>query len=410
MLPHTKLGQQRADGGLRRIFADLHLHIGQTSAGEPVKISASRRLTFREIAHEAAVRKGISLLGVIDAHVPGVQHDIMNLLDAGEMAEAPGGGIRFGDTTIVLGSEIEVYDAGTGGPAHHLIFLPRLADMQDFTSWLERHMRNVNLSSQRIYVSARELQAEVKGRGGLFIPAHIFTPHKSLLGSATERIADVLEPSLIDAVELGLSADSRMAGWIEALDYCPFLTNSDAHSLSRIGREYNAMLMAEPSFEELCLVLQGSRGRRMLANYGLDPRLGKYHRTWCKACGQIADGKSAAHERCEKCGSPRLVRGVMDRIEQLAAIAGRTEAYLAPERPPYLYQVPLEFMPGVGPVTLEKLLGRFGTEMDILHHAPLDELSAVAGAQAAALIAAARAGELQVSSGGGGRYGKVDRS
>ncbi len=72
---------------LKRVFADLHLHIGRTESGEPVKISGSRDLTFRNIAHESAVRKGIGLLGIIDCHSPGVQVDIARLLDNGEMTE-----------------------------------------------------------------------------------------------------------------------------------------------------------------------------------------------------------------------------------------------------------------------------------------------------------------------------------
>lgn len=393
---------------LRHIFADLHLHIGRTSKGEPVKISASNQLTFRAIAHEAAVRKGISLLGVIDAHAPGVQRDIAELLDTGEMAEVPGGGIRYGETTILLGAEIEIYDAGTRGPAHYLAYLPTFSDMKCFTQWMTKYMRNINLSSQRMYVTGKELQAEVKSRGGLFIPAHIFTPHKSLLGSCTDRIAEVLDPAMIDAVELGLSADSQMAGWIGELDSYPFLTNSDAHSLSRIGREYNELLLLEPSFMELKLALQNREGRRILANYGLNPKLGKYHRTWCKTCGVVAAAEAAAQEGCQQCGGRKLVRGVMDRIEQLAALTGRTEPFKPEDAPHYRYQVPLEFMPGIGPVMLEKLLARFGTEMDILHHAVLDEIAATAGTGAASLVAAARRGELQVSSGGGGRYGKVN--
>ncbi|MBW7460601.1 endonuclease Q family protein, partial [Paenibacillus sepulcri] len=201
---------------LERVFADLHLHIGRTESGEPVKISGSRDLTFRNIAHEAAIRKGIGLLGVIDCHSPGVQKDIIRLLDSGEMAEVPGGGIRYRDTTILLGAEIEVRDEGCG-PAHHLAYLPTLADMTQFTTWMACHMKNVNLSSQRLYVPARLLQEEVKSRGGLFIPAHIFTPHKSLFGSCSDQLDQTLDPALIDAVELGLSSDSRMAGLIPDL-------------------------------------------------------------------------------------------------------------------------------------------------------------------------------------------------
>ncbi|MBW7473524.1 endonuclease Q family protein [Paenibacillus oenotherae] len=392
---------------LKRVFADLHIHIGRTENGDPVKISGSRDLTFRNIAHEAAVRKGIHLLGIIDCHAPGVQHDIMALLDSGEMSEAEGGGIRYKGTTIVLGAEIEVRDPGCG-PAHHLAYMPTLEAMRQFSGWMSRHMRNIGLSSQRIYVPARVLQEEVKGRGGLFIPAHIFTPHKSLFGSCSDTLQETLDPELVDAVELGLSSDSMMAGWIPDLDGIPFVTNSDAHSIAKIGREYNAMHLAEPSYAELRLALGGREGRSIAANYGLNPLLGKYHRTYCLNCGSLA-GDEAAAERCPMCGSPKLVRGVMDRIEQLARFAGREQSHVSEGRPPYIYQVPLEFIPGIGKRSLDKLLERFGTEMAVLHDAAPEEIAAIVGAAAAEVIVSARQGTVELSSGGGGQYGKVAR-
>lgn len=390
---------------LKRVFADLHLHIGRTESGEPVKISGSRDLTFRNIAHESAVRKGIGLLGIIDCHSPGVQVDIARLLDNGEMTEVQGGGIRYRDTTILLGSEIEVRDAGFG-PAHHLVYLPTFAQMQLFTKWMANHMRNVQLSSQRIYVPTHILQEEVKGRGGLFIPAHIFTPHKSVFGSSSDHMADTVNMELVDAVELGLSSDSVMAGYIPELDNLPFLTNSDAHSLAKIGREYNELLLAEPTFEEFKLALRGLEGRGITANYGLNPVLGKYHRTFCLNCGSLAD-EGAAAVRCPMCGSPKLVRGVMDRIEQLAIQAGREYPYVPDNRPQYIYQVPLEFVPGIGKRTVDKLLDRFDTEMNVLHDAPQEELASLIGDTAASVITGAREGTLQLQAGGGGKYGKI---
>lgn len=79
----------------------------------------------------------------------------------------------------------------------------------------------------------------------------------------------------IAAVELGLSADSEMAGYISELDSYTFLTNSDAHSLGKIGREYNVIELARPSFSELKLALERKAGRRVSANFGLNPRLGQ---------------------------------------------------------------------------------------------------------------------------------------
>lgn len=391
---------------LKTWFCDLHVHIGQTEDGRPVKISASRDLTFRNIAEEAACRKGIDMIGIIDCHSPPVQREIERCLARGEMEEIPGGGIRYGTTTILLGSEIEVRDSGMG-PAHLLAYFATLDAIKDFTAWLSGHMRNVELSSQRIYVPARALQREVLERGGLLVPAHIFTPHRSVYGSCTERMADLLDISKVQAVELGLSADSEMAGWLSELAPMTFLTNSDAHSLAKIGREYNEIAAAAPSFDELKRTVARQDGRRIVANYGLQPRLGKYHRTFCGTCGRVAEEEAISVDRCRHCGSGKIVRGVMDRIRH---IADRDEPLIPDHRPPYRYQVPLEFIPGLGRRKLQQLLDAFGTEMHILHRAAERELAEVAGEAIAGLIVRAREGKLEVASGGGGIYGKVKSS
>lgn len=388
---------------LQSVYCDLHVHIGRTSEGQAVKISGSRDLTFAGIAKEAAERKGIGLIGIIDSHSPGVLRDIHAALDSGEMTMAEGGGIAYRGTTIILGTEIEIREPGRK-ECHVLAFMPDLGTMEEFSSWMSAHMRNVNLSSQRLYAPSRVLQDEITGRGGLLIPAHIFTPHKGLYGCAAERMADLFDLERIAAVELGLSADSEMAGYISELDPYSFLTNSDAHSLGKIGREYNVIEMQQPSFHELKLALERSEGRRISANFGLNPRLGKYHRTYCGGCGSIIDEAYATSERCPYCGSPKLVKGVLDRILD---IADREQPLVPAYRPPYHYQVPLEFIPGLGKRKLNDLLQAFGTEMNILHKAGEAELAAVAGQELAELIVLARTGRLALSSGGGGTYGKV---
>ncbi|MBY0010337.1 endonuclease Q family protein [Paenibacillus typhae] len=391
---------------LHSFYCDLHVHIGRTSAGAAVKISGSRDLTFANIAKEAAERKGIELIGIIDSHSPGVMQDIRELLMSGEMAEAAGGGVAYRGTTILLGTEIEIREPGRK-ECHVLAFMPDLAAMEDFSAWMSRHMRNVNLSSQRLYAPSRELQEEIYGRGGVLIPAHIFTPHKGLYGCSAERMAELFDLEQIAAVELGLSADSEMAGYISELDRYSFLTNSDAHSLGKIGREYNVLELAAPSFNEFRLALARQEGRRVSANFGLNPRLGKYHRSYCSGCGSIIDEAAATSERCPYCGSTKLVQGVFDRILH---IADREQPLVPAHRPPYHYQVPLEFIPGLGKARMNALLAAFGTEMNILHRAGEAELAAVAGPELAARIVLARSGRLALTSGGGGTYGKVDRS
>lgn len=391
---------------LHKYYADLHIHIGQAENGAPVKISGSRNLTFANIAREASERKGIHLTGVIDCHAPNVQEDIKRHLDDGSMAEIEGGGIAYKNTVILLGAEIEIRE-GTRPEAHVLAYFPDLDTMTDFSGWMGRHMKNVNLSSQRLYAPPRELQAEIYGRAGIMIPAHVFTPHKGIYGSSARRMAELLDLGKISAVELGLSADSEMAGYISELDSFSFLTNSDAHSLGKIGREYNELLLKAPNFAELRLALERSGGRKVTGNYGLNPRLGKYHRSFCTGCGTILDEQEITADRCPACGHAKLVRGVFDRILD---IADRARPCIPEHRPPYIYQVPLEFIPGLGQAKLQRLLERFGTEMNILHQAGEEAIAAEVGTELARSIVMAREGRLQLIAGGGGTYGKIDRN
>jgi len=265
-------------------------------------------------------------------------------------------------------------------------------------------MKNVNLSSQRIYVSGRELQAKVYGMGGIMIPAHVFTPHKGLYGSMTPRMEHVLDPGLVSGIELGLSSDSEMAGLISELDPYTFVTNSDAHSLGKIAREYNRIRLAEPTFAEFRKAMERADGRCVTGNYGLNPRLGKYHRTYCHGCSRVLDIEHGG-AGCPFCGSTKRVQGVLDRILD---IADRKEPYMPAFRPAYHYQIPLEFIPGLGKAKMKLLLERFGTEMSILHHAAETEIAEVVGTDLARMIVMARNGTLKLTSGGGGTYGKVE--
>ena len=391
------------------IFADLHVHIGRSETGKPIKITAARSLNFANIAKECADRKGISVVGIIDCASPYVIEDIEKFLRTGDAYELEDGGIIYKDKVcILLGSEVETSEKGRNGKcgaAHNVCFFPHLSDIKGFSKEMSTHIKNITLSTQRSNVSGYELIDIVEKYNGILIPAHIFTPFKSYYGNCTDRLKDIFKEKYdkIFAVELGLSSDTFLADMISELENKTFVTNSDAHSLPKIAREYNKMLVEDISFKEVVKALKNEDGRKIVSNYGLDPKLGKYHRTHCDNCDSTIETKEPV-EICPKCGSDKVTFGVFDRIE---LIKEKEKTKSPANSPPYIYQIPLNFIPGVGGKTIEKLLSTFETEMNILHKLSEDDIEAVVGEKVAKNIVNAREGKAKVESGGGGNYGKV---
>ena len=391
------------------IFADLHVHIGRSENGKPIKITAARSLNFANIARECADRKGINVVGIIDCASPYVIEDIENFLKTGQAYELEDGGIIYKDKVcILLGSEVETSEEGRNGKkgaAHNICFFPHLKDIKGFSNELSHHLKNITLSTQRTDLSGYDLIDILEKYNGILIPAHIFTPHKSYYGNCTDRLKNIFKEKYdkIFAVELGLSSDTYLADMITELENKAFVTNSDAHSLPKIAREYNKMQVEDISFKEIVKALKNEDGRKILANYGLDPKLGKYHRTYCDDCEKTIETKEPV-EICPYCGSKNVTFGVFDRIE---LIKDKPQTKSPENRPPYIYQIPLGFIPGVGGKTITKLLDTFETEMNILHKLSKDDIEAVVGEKVAQSIEKARKGESKVQSGGGGNYGKV---
>lgn len=393
---------------MKEIYADLHVHIGRTENGKPVKITGARSLNFANIAKECFERKGIDVVGVIDCASPYVIEDIENFLKTGEAYELEKGGIIYKDKVcIILGSEVETSEKneeGKTGSAHNLCYFPHLKDIKAFSKEMSNHIHNITLSTQRSDISGYELLDIVKKYNGVLIPAHAFTPFKSYYGNCTKRLSRIFKEKYdeIFAIELGLSADTIIADEISELKDKKFITNSDAHSLPKIAREYNKMLVEDINYEEIIKAIKMEEGRKIIANYGLDPKLGKYNRSFCEDCNQQILTPPPATV-CDKCGSTHITMGVYDRIEIIKDQESKSPEF----RPDYIYQVPLQFIPGVGGKSIDKLLDVFGTEMNILNRITVDDLESVVGEKLAKVIDVSRKGNVNIRAGGGGNYGKI---
>ena len=198
-------------------------------------------------------------------------------------------------------------------------------------------------------------------------------------------------------MSFGLSADTDYADRIRELADKKFLTNSDAHSLPKIAREYNTFEMENISFELFKKVLGyedkiqngDNKLNYIVCNNGMYSRLGKYNKTYCDMCecvSEIEDGK------CKKCGSKKIVKGVEDRVLEIAD--GKS---ISPKnRPEYMYKIPLEYIPKLGKKTKEKMLELYGTEMNILNKVSIKNIEENFGKQIAKNIEIARNGNITI--------------
>jgi uncharacterized protein (TIGR00375 family) len=379
------------------IFADMHIHIGQSLDGKAVKITAAKSMTLPNVLQVSREVKGLSMIGVIDAHSQGVRKDIKTLHEAGLLEKLEGGGYRAGELTVILGTEIEL--AVGEGSAHFLAYFPTLEHLERYIQGIKPYVKNWQLSSQKAYLNVEEwLEAVAKGEG-IWLPAHAFTPHKGIYGNCCKSLFEVL-PGLPPALEIGLSADRKMARSIRELEQVVLFSNSDAHSLPKIAREYNQLQLTESSFNGLVDLIHHKCGQ-VMANYGLPPIFGKYHRTYCLVCERVVE-EAPPQLFCPYCGSKQVITGVLDRLVSIAdyEIEKSTDSQ-------YIYQVPLNELPGIGPKMYNRLLENFGTEMAVLHQVSEEDLIKVAGEKVAQWILRSRWGQLEFLAGGGGLFGKV---
>ena len=253
---------------MRTVDCDFHIHSKYSAA-------TSNRMDLETIASQAPF-KGLDVVGTGDA----LHNRWLKEIKALPMEE---GILRKGDCNFILTTEVE-----DTKKVHHLIFFPEIASVEALREALIPHTRDIDADGRPHVRLAGEALAELCAECDAMIgPSHAFVPwtsiykeYDSLNACYGERTKDV------KYLELGLSADTELADTIGELSEITFLTNSDAHSPwpNRLGREFNRLEIEDLSYEELKMAIERRNGRRIVLNVGLDPRLGKYHRTSCIGC------------------------------------------------------------------------------------------------------------------------------
>lgn len=365
------------------------------------------------IAQQAKL-KGLSLVGTGDIfHPRWVESIKAELKEVGDGTfEHPRYGTRF-----ILTVEVEDRKR-----VHHLLLLPSLASAEGMREEFAKHSVDINIDGRaHLNLEAPEIVEIAITHGGTIGPSHAFTPWTSMY-KEFDSLRECYEDRTRDVkfLELGLSADTSMADRIAELADVTFLSCSDAHSPwpDKLGREFNHFELAEPTYAEMIKAIE-RKGRRIVLNVGLDPRLGKYHRTACSRCHkrfELEEAK-ALRWRCNSCRG-RIKKGVWDRVNELADYR---EPKHPPHRPSYLRIAPLAeviaLALGHGDTHVKKvqdtwnrLIESFGNEIQVLIDVPIEKIQEVVGQQVASVIKAFREEKLRVVPGGGGLYGHFEIS
>ncbi len=410
-------------------IADLHIHSKYSRA-------CSRDLELENLVWWAQ-RKGITLLGTGDFTHPGwYDHLRQNLVPAepGLYRLAPDReaevarrlpGIVHAPVRFLLSVEIStIYkrDDRTR-KVHHLIYLPDLDAVDRFNARLGRGPGGLggNLGSDGrpiLGLDSRDLLEVMleASPDGFLVPAHIWTPWFSALGSKSgfDAIADCYADLAghIHAVETGLSSDPQMNWRVSSLDSYQLVSNSDAHSPQALAREAT-ILSADLDYFSVKRALETGDGLQGTLEFF--PEEGKYHADGHRACGVCWEPTQtrAADGRCPECGKP-LTIGVLHRVEELS---DRPVEYQPVDRPPathviQLHQILGEFH-GVGARSkgvegrLATLVAALGSELDILLRVPIDEVARVGGPLLGEAIGRLRDGRVQRQPGYDGEYGVV---
>ena len=402
-------------------IADLHIHSRYSRA-------TSRDLTPEQLDVQAR-KKGIRLLGTGDFTHPAWREELKEKLVPAEdglyrlredFAVRPEAGSEEEQTRFVVSGEISsIYKQdGKVRKVHSLILLPGLEEAEKLSARLDA-VGNIHSDGRPILgLSCHDLLEIMLETcpEGMFIPAHIWTPHFSMFGACSgfDRVEECfgeLTP-YIHAVETGLSSDPPMNWQLSALDRFQLISNSDAHSPARLGREAN-LLSGDLSYYNLKQAIETGKGLEGTIEFF--PEEGKYHfdgHRKCHICLSPAEAE-AQGGLCPVC-QKRLTMGVSHRIAQLA---DRPDGFVPEKARPFESLVPL--LEVIAASTgrsaagkkvkeeYETMLQKLGTEFAILREVPIEDIRRECGHLTAEGIRRLREGKVERLPGFDGEYGRI---
>jgi DNA helicase-2/ATP-dependent DNA helicase PcrA len=392
-----------------QFIADLHIHSRFSRA-------TSRDMDIPAIAATAKT-KGIKLVATGDFTHPEYLKSLKQ-----HLTPTGTGLFTHDDTYFILNVELSgIYSAGGRlRRIHNIVFVPSFETAEKLTAWLDGYGKLASDGRPTLSLSSYDLLAKLLeiDRRAFLVPAHIWTPWFSLYGSNSgfdsieECFGDLSKE--IFAVETGLSSDPPMNWRLSALDSRTLISNSDAHSPGRLGREAN-VFDCELSYDAIRDILKTKDRKRFLYTIEFFPEEGKYHYDGHRACGiSFAPAQSLVNDNlCPGCGR-QLTIGVLHRVEQLA---DRKPEEVPTDVVPFKHLVPLEEVIGealgVGRDTVqvhkmyESMVAALGSEFEILLNSSVADIEKNSNDRVALGIDRMRRGEVQATAGYDGVFGVI---
>jgi uncharacterized protein (TIGR00375 family) len=404
-----------------RFIADLHIH------------SRYSRATSKEMSPETlwkwAQLKGITVIGTGDFTHPEWVRELKGKTDP------EGDGLlvlkkKFrrkdvpasckADVFFLLSAEIScIYRKNDKTRKIHAIVLAPSFDEAERINRALSKIGNLAADGRPILgLDAKELLRIVldSSPSSIFIPAHAWTPHFSVFGAASgfdslDECFEELTPNIY-AIETGLSSDPAMNWRLSALDGLTLISNSDAHSPMKIGREAN-IFDTGLSYSGIRDSIRTRKG--LLGTIEFFPEEGKYHYDGHRSCASCLPPKETImrNNLCPVCGK-RVTIGVMHRVEKLA---DREDGFRPEGAPPFSSVIPLHeiisetLKVGIASKAVRneytKVIEILGSELGILMDVPPGDIEAAGSRRLRQAIEKMRSGDVSISPGYDGEYGKV---
>ncbi len=406
-----------------KFIADFHIHSRFSRA-------TSKLLNPVHLDYWAKI-KGVNVVGTGDFTHPTWTQELKQYLEPAEPGllklkkeyELENPVANPSPVRFLLTSEISnIYKKnGKVRKVHNVILAPDFETVEKVQKELDR--RNFNIVSDGrpiLGMDARnllEMLLDIDQRI-VFIPAHIWTPWFAVLGSKSgfDSIDECFEDmtQYIFAVETGLSSDLPMNWICSFLDRFNLISNSDAHSPEKLGRNAN-IFDTQMSYFDIIEALRDQNSKEFIGTIDLYPQEGKYHYDGHRKCGVRFDPVQTLEHGgiCPVCGKP-LTLGVAHRV---ASLADRDDPLERPIRKQFNYIIPLKEilgeLSGTSSTTKKvsaqytKIISTIGSETHILLSADLNDIRKHGGELLSEAIRRMRSGQVIIKEGFDGQYGVI---